>query len=324
MDIVDQQGNILFVNKNLEKIVGKQSIGKKCWELYKDNKEQCHICPLRSEFKIGHTSAIETESCFGGRAFQISHTGMIYNGKRAVLEIFEDITTRKQIEHYREGLVRTVSHELKNPLTIIKESINLILDGVAGGMNEEQKKVLSAASNNINRLIRIASNLLDMSKLEMNKLQLKRSTVDLNQLVGEAAMFLKNRAKEKGIELKINIPDKKIFVYADGDRLTQVFTNLIVNAIKFTDKGFVEIKIKPKNSTVECSIKDTGRGISRKDQQNLFGLFQQFGGPAIDPDKGAGLGLYIVKGIIDLHGGKIRVESKIGQGSKFIFTLPKK
>lgn len=337
MDIVDEEGNIRFLNEKMEAIVGKDAIGKKCWLLYRDDKQRCTDCPLIKGIEIGQTKTIDASGCFGGRVFQISHTGMLFEGKVSVLEIFLDITERKKIEEelvqaneqlmgldkLKTEFVSNVSHELRTPLSIIKEGISLVIDGISGQINEKQQKILNTSRDNIDRLARIINELLDISKIEAGRVELKREQLNIMDIVKQVVVSFEPLIKQKGLELKTGLPEKKIDVYADQDKIIQVFTSLLSNALKFTQNGFIEISVKESGDMIECSILDTGAGIAREDMPKIFSNFQQFSRVAGVGEKGTGLGLSISKGLVELHKGKIEVESELGKGTKFSFTIPK-
>jgi nitrogen-specific signal transduction histidine kinase len=229
----------------------------------------------------------------------------------------------KRLDQLKSDFVSNVSHELRTPLAITKLGVNLVLNRTTGEINEKQKEVLSDAKSNIDRLARIIDGLLDISKIEAGKVELKRRLVDIAGLIRQITSSFELSLKEKNLELKVNIPEKQIDAYIDPDKITQVFTNLIGNALKFTDRGYIEISLQEKEREIACVVADTGLGISEEDLPNVFSKFEQFGRLPGPGEKGTGLGLAITKGIIELHGGKIWVESKLGQGAKFSFILPK-
>lgn len=254
--------------------------------------------------------------------------------QEATLNILEDLQEVKdslersnkelrQIDKLKSEFVSTVSHELRTPLSIIKEGVSLVLDKVPGDINEKQAKILDISKFNIDRLARIIDSLLDISKIEAGKVELKRSLTNISDIVRQVATSFETKVKEKGLELRLNIDDGAGKAYVDPDRIAQVLTNLIGNAIKFTLAGHIEVSCKEKDDTVVCSVADTGVGIARTDIPKLFDKFQQFGRLAGAGEKGTGLGLSIAKGIIEMHKGTISVESDIGRGSRFIFTLHK-
>ena len=229
----------------------------------------------------------------------------------------------KEMYENKSEFISMVSHELRTPLTTIREAVAQVSDGLFGAINKEQNEFLSICLGDIDRLGRIVNNLLDISRMEAGKLELKRRRVELNDLIKKACQSFELQLKEKGLQLIVNVPTEEIEVYIDADKIVQVFTNLIGNALKFTEKGHIEISALEKENEIECSVSDTGIGISEEQLPKLFKKFQQVGGDSEVGKKGSGLGLSITKGIVELHAGSIRVESKSDQGSRFIFTLPK-
>ncbi len=254
------------------------------------------------------------------------------------IAVKEDITERKKmleelkqknfalekLDQLKSDFVSMVSHELRTPLAITKEGISLVLDKVTGNINSKQSKILTTAKNNIDRLARIINSLLDISKIEAGKIELKKKTVDMRVLIENVVMMFESKAKEKGLELKVSLPlNERLNFYVDEDRIIQVFTNLISNALKFTTQGEVNISLAPKENEVEFIVSDTGVGIAGEDLPKVFDKFQQFGRTGGSGGVGTGLGLSIAKGLVELHRGRIWVESEVGKGAKFIFTLPK-
>ncbi len=240
-----------------------------------------------------------------------------------IATIFRDVTKEKEVDRMKTEFVSTVSHELRTPLSITKEGLSLVLDGITGIIDEKQKRVLVTAKSNIDRLANIIDSLLDISKIEAGKVELKIDTVNLNDLISGLVSSFSNRAMNKGLELKVNLPEKQINVCVDAEKLIQIFTNLTANALKFTSKGYIEVSALEKEDEVECSVLDTGIGISGDDLPKVFSKFQQFSRVPGAGEKGTGLGLSIAKALVELHYGKIWVESQFGKGSKFSFTLPK-
>jgi len=240
-----------------------------------------------------------------------------------VLSSGEDITTRRRLDQLKDEFLSTVSHELRTPLTTIREVVSQVLDGILGDTTKEQRDFLSMCLEDVDRLTRIVNDLLDISKIEAKKFEIKREIVDIAGLAkGVLSAFLP-RAKENRLGLKLSLSKKVIDVYADRDNVTQVFTNLVGNAMKFTSAGSIEICVVDKEDWVECSVSDTGRGIAEEYLPKIFDKFQQLDRVYGPGQKGTGLGLSIVKGIIELHKGKVWVTSKLNEGSKFTFTLPK-
>ncbi len=327
--IVNKNGNIEYVNPAMLKIAGSsvnQFMGMNVFN-FPPYEEVGLTGKIRSGLKGEYfrLDSVQYTSYFGKKTTFRNFYGIPLEDEvaRKVLVVVEDITERKRLEQMKDEFLNTVSHELRTPLAIMKEGISQIIEGIHGNINEKQGHLLTMSLGSIDRITRIVGSLLDISKIESGKVVLRREVIDVTGLargvIGDFLIY----AQKKGLELKENFSQKKIEVYADKDRVIQAFTNLVGNAIKFTDKGYVEIGVSDKGDTIECSVTDTGCGISENDLPRLFGKFEQFGHPATSGDKGIGLGLAITKGIVELHQGKISVESKLNQGMKIVFTLPK-
>jgi len=237
--------------------------------------------------------------------------------------IFRDITKEKDADAAKTEFISTVSHELRTPLAITKEGLSLILDKIAGNITEKQEMILNTAQDNISRLSRLINNLLDISKIEAGKMEVRNSKLDIAVLTKKVLADFEVKAKEKKLDLLLKYPDHPIEVFADRDKIIQVFTNLISNALKFTVEGHIRISAKISGEFIEITVADTGIGISEENLKRTFSKFQQFGRAAGEGEKGTGLGLSIAKGLVEMHGGKIWIESKVGVGTKFIFTLRK-
>jgi len=242
------------------------------------------------------------------------------NDQEALKKLNEEL---RRLNRLKSEFIATVSHELRTPLTIIKEFSTIILDGIPGKINDKQKEYLSIINENTDRLTRLVNNLLDMSKIEAHRIELKRELTDIVELAKAAAAGFEPFAKNKKLELKRSFPPGKVELYIDKDAVSEVFVNLLSNAVKFTEKGRVEIFIADKTVEVECAVSDTGIGISDEDMSKIFGKFEQFGRVDGPGEKGTGLGLAISKSLIELHHGTIKVESKPDLGTKILFTLPK-
>jgi len=254
--------------------------------------------------------------------------------ERAMLHMMGDLDSAKketdeanrellELSRLKSDFVSTVSHELRTPLTVTREAISQVLDGVYGEINKEQRKFLSMSIGGIDRLSRLIGNLLDISKIEAHKIELKREWIGIVSLAEEVCSSFASAFHGKGLETKCSFPKEEIELYLDKDRIIQVFVNLMSNALKFTSAGSVEISIDDGEEGVVCAVSDTGIGISDEDLPKVFSRFEQFGREFESAGKGTGLGLAISRGIIELHRGKIRAESRLGAGTKISFTLPK-
>ena len=239
-----------------------------------------------------------------------------------VLGINIDITRQKELEQTKDGFVNMVSHELQTPVAIVRECISQVVEGMHDGLNPKQKEVLGTALKSLDRLSRLVRDTLNISRIESGKMALKKERFDMGALIKEVTGSFRLSVLEKGLGLKETLPQNKIEILADRDKITEILTNLIGNAVKFTDKGSVDVTLADGPQQIEVAVSDSGTGISREDMGKLFHKFEQFGKAAAE-GKGTGLGLVITRSLIELHGGKITVGSEPGKGSKFSFTLPK-
>jgi two-component system phosphate regulon sensor histidine kinase PhoR len=243
-----------------------------------------------------------------------------------VVAILRDITKRKEIEEAKSNFISTVSHELRTPLTSIKNAVSII--EMSDVIDNELQRFLDIALRNIDRLEKMINEILTFSKLENGKMDMNFQSIDIKSLSHEVINNIQGLAIRKSIEIDEIIPSDLPKVYADSDKLEQVLTNIIDNAIKFTpDSGRIAIEAKlskdgsksPSTEFIEISVSDTGIGIASEDQERIFDRFER----ATLYNKGVGLGLAIAKKIVDNHSGKIWVESELGKGSKFTFTIPR-
>jgi len=247
------------------------------------------------------------------------------------LHLAKDITEKKRYEQrlkeldkMKSDFVSNVSHELRTPLTAIKGSVDNMLDGLTGPINEKQLRYLTRVKSNVDRLSRLINDTLDLSKIESGRTELKPAQLALDTLAREIAENLRPLANEKAIRIEVLSPGPSVKAWADRDKVTQVFMNLIGNALKFTPpQGRVTVAVRQNGDQwVQVSVSDTGPGIPLEEAAKIFHKFYQIAHGAKQKAKGTGLGLAISKALIEMHGGKIWVESELGKGSAFFFTLP--
>ncbi|MBI3550494.1 MAG: PAS domain-containing protein [Elusimicrobia bacterium] len=244
-----------------------------------------------------------------------------------VIGIARDVTAQKAAEEklqeaaqIKADFAAMVSHELRTPLTAIKLVIDMIVDRTLGPVNEEQNSALVTAQRSIDRLSRLINETLDFQKLESGKMEFRVSEADVNRLVQEVVISFEPVAKGRSITLLTNVAKDLPKVRCDKDKITQVVTNLLSNALKFT-AGPITVSTAMDGSDVRVSVKDSGPGVSPEDQTRLFQSFVQLEGTR-SIQGGTGLGLAISKKIIERHDGKIGIQSKVGDGATFFFTLP--
>jgi signal transduction histidine kinase len=230
----------------------------------------------------------------------------------------------KDLDKLKSAFLSNVSHELRTPLAAVKSLIVNMLDGVTGTLNDKQVRYVTGIKESTERLTRLINDLLDLSVIEKGRTELKPAHFSLNQLVDEVAGHLRPTADEKLIHLQGPPANEAVTVWADRDKITQVLTNLIGNAVKFTSsQGQVNISLHKNGAAwVEVSVADTGPGIAPNEVNRIFDEFYQIRRSGEKKSKGVGLGLSISKKLVEMHGGKIWVESVLGEGSTFSFTVP--
>lgn len=256
--------------------------------------------------------------------FSVYAQNLINARKQMELALLEANRRLKELDRLKSDFLSTVSHELRTPIAIMREGVSLCMDEGVGTLNAVQAKLLSDTLSSIDRLNRLVTDLLDLSRIEEGKLRLRKSVFDICQVAKHMVEAYRGQAEKKHIRLKLELPNRPVKLFADEDKVMQIFNNLLSNAMRFTNEdGAIAIRIADKEAAVQCTVQDTGVGISEENAKKLFSKFEQVGrvhGPGY---KGTGLGLAICKGLVQKHGGRIWVESKIGKGSKFIFELKK-
>jgi len=472
MNIVDENGNVLYFSKGLHQHFGTVALGKKCWELYRDDRKQCDDCPLRGGIKVGLTETYESHGVLGGKIFEISHTGMIFNGQKAMFEIFIDITERKQMEEallvsedkfkyifdnsivgksitlptgeinvnnafcdmlgytpeelkntkwadishpddlalsneilnsivscekesarftkryfhkngsviwadvstsvrrdnvgkplyfmtsvidiserirseqelivakehaeesdrLKSAFLANMSHEIRTPMNGILGFAELLTESELE--SEKQQEYVQIIQRSGVRMLNIINDIVDISKIESGLMEVKLAESNINEQIEFIYTFFKPEVEKKRIQLSYrnSLPVKEAILKTDREKVYAILTNLIKNAIKFTETGSIEFGYEIVESRLSASlnrssslrfyVKDTGIGIPNDRQAAIFERFIQADIVDIKARQGAGLGLAIVKAYVEMLGGQIWVESEVGKGSTFYFTLP--
>ena len=222
----------------------------------------------------------------------------------------------------KSNFLATMSHELRTPLNAILGYTELILDNIYGETPEKMREVLDRLQANGKHLLGLINDVLDLSKIEAGQLTLSLADYSLKDVVHTVFTGVESLATGKKLKLTTDVAQNLPIGHGDERRLAQVLLNLVGNAIKFTDTGEVAIKAAAANGSFTVTVHDSGPGIEPSDQEKIFGEFQQADNAATKRKGGTGLGLSIAKRIIEMHGGRIWVESEIGKGSTFAFTIP--
>ena len=231
-------------------------------------------------------------------------------------------TQLQRLDQIKDEFLANTSHELRTPLNGIIGIAESLLDGVAGELNDRQKANLAMVVSSGMRLANLVNDILDFAKLKNRDIELQRQSVDFRQITEIVLRVCRPLVASKSLELNNAIPEELVAVEGDENRLQQIMYNLVGNAIKFTESGAVTVSAIALDGMVEVTVADTGIGISPDKFGDIFKSFEQVDASVSREYGGTGLGLGITKQLVELHGGTIRVESELSQGSRFIFTLP--
>jgi two-component system, NtrC family, sensor histidine kinase KinB len=325
--VTDGEGLVTKLNPAAEEIFGseRENTGKHVGDVARDIRIAGAVAEaIESQRPVageGMSSVLPLAVDGSERAFRLRTTPMRDNGSRLLgaVTLLEDITHLREIDRLKSEFIANASHELRTPLTSVQMGVHLLLEGAAGDLNDKQTEVLSACREDCERLDKLMRDLLDLSKIEAGESQPELNTVKTREFIINVTEDLRPRVESKGLAfnvlVSVGLPD----VFIDGSQIERVLANLVVNAIRYTKQGEIRIAAEPRGSYVAISVSDTGTGIPQEYLPHIFDKFVQVPGTATG---GAGLGLAISRLIVEAHGGQISVQSEVGQGSTFTFTLP--
>ncbi len=292
--------------------------------------EQVHRVDLRMFRKDGSVIWVNLQASLiqiEGNFFVQAVFTDISKRKEVEFLINQEIKKLKELDKIRKNLISRVAHELKTPIATVCGGAELLSDHYNQNLEYEQKDLIDLIGKGGNRLKYLVDNLIDISRMEYDKFELKKQKFDLSKLIKESSEEMESFARKRNVTFKLNLPDN-LFLNIDKIRIEQVIMNLLSNAIKNTQpKGEVDISLEKISNWASISVKDTGVGLTREEMDILFkrfGKLERVGdGLEFIDIQGSGLGLFISKEIVDLHGGNIRVESEgRNKGSEFIIKLP--
>lgn len=330
--VTDEEHRLMLVNKSAERIFNireKDVLNKHFLETIKREDMFAIIDKVRKrkntdEYKKYTDITIKIEDIT--RYYRMNVTPIkTRNGDNiGVVTLIQDITKLKEVEQIKSEFVSTVSHEFRTPLTSISMSVGLLLDKVIGDINEDQKELLEAVKEDGERLRNLVSDLLDLSRIESGKIQMDFDAYSINDIVMHAANSFKIQAKDKNVHIKVDVKEHLSKVKADFNKISWVLTNLIGNALRYVPRdgtGKIEINAKETANKILVCVADNGQGIPEEYQQKIFEKFIQINDGSGGNTGGTGLGLAISKEIVNAHGGEIWLQSQLGKGSTFYFTL---
>jgi NtrC-family two-component system sensor histidine kinase KinB len=325
--VTDGEGCVTKLNPAAEEIFGseKENTGKHVGEVARDVRIAGAVAEaLESQRPVageGMSSVLPLAVDGSERAFRLRTTPMRDNGHQLLgaVTILEDITHLREIDRLKSEFIATASHELRTPLTSVQMGVHLLLEGALGELTDQQNEVLQACRQDCERLDKLMRDLLDLSRIEAGESQPQLAWISAGDLLTAAINELRPQVEAKGLELKVAIPVDLPLVSVDRMQIERVISNLVINALRHTKNGEITISAEQRDNHVAISVADTGSGIPTEYLPHIFDKFVQVPDA---PTGGAGLGLTISKSIVEAHGGQISVQSQVGQGSTFTFTLP--
>jgi len=325
--VTDAEGCVTRLNPAAEEIFGSEAenAGKHVGEVARDARIAGAVAEaLHSQRAVageGSSSVLPLAVAGSERSFRLRTTPMRDTEKHLLgaVTLLEDITHLREIDRLKSEFIATASHELRTPLTSVQMGVHLLMEGAAGELNDKQAEVLGACREDCERLDRLMRDLLDLSKIEAGESQPELLPTKVRELILDEAETLRPQVEAKDLSFVVDLPVELPRVTADRPQVERVIANLVVNAIRYTKQGEIRIKAEPRGDYVIVSVSDTGEGIPPEYLSHIFDKFVQVPGAATG---GAGLGLAISRLIVEAHGGQISVQSEVGHGSTFTFTLP--
>jgi signal transduction histidine kinase len=237
--------------------------------------------------------------------------------------VFHDISSFKELDEMKNDFVRMVSHELRSPLAAIRQQHTVILDGLAGELQPKQVEMLSRAQARIQGLLDLINDLLDLSRMEAGRGQLEQVPLQLGKVLQEVVELLQARAEDQQVRLLLELPAPLPLILADRRSMEEVFINLVSNAVNYSpDGGQVTISGMSHGDYLEVAVRDNGIGIEPEEIGKIFDKFYRVKHPKTRRVIGTGLGLSLVKGLVEAHRGTVEVESEVGRGTVFRVLLP--
>jgi two-component system, NtrC family, sensor histidine kinase KinB len=325
--VTDGDGCVTKLNPAAQEIFGseKENAGKHVGEVARDARIAGAVAEaLHSQRAVageGSASILPLDVAGSERAFRLRTTPMRDNENHLLgaVTLLEDITHLREVDRLKSEFIATASHELRTPLTSVQMGVHLLLEGAAGELNDKQTEVLGACREDCERLDKLMRDLLDLSRIEAGESQPELKPIKARELILDEAEILRPQVEARALSFGVDIPVDLPLIMADRSQIERVVANLVVNAIRYTRQGEIRIGAELRGHYVAVAVSDTGEGIPPEYLPHIFDKFVQVPGAATG---GAGLGLAICRLIVEAHGGQISVQSEIGHGSTFTFTLP--
>ena len=334
--VTDAEMNIIHVNGTVAELfgfAGGEAVGKPVGAVIRDERIMALIRsasqkspnkpaeePAESPVNYLQFDGGETQLFFRPKVTNVyDNENQLYG----VLTILQDVTQFKELDRMKSDFIATLSHEFRTPLTSINMSVDILNQELLGPLNDRQKELINATKEDVQRLTKLARELLQLSKLESGKLHFKNEELNVRSLIEFTTKPLQIQFQEKNVRLVSEIPADLSPLIADEQQLSWVITNLLTNALKYTGAGgTVTIRVKETAGAMVFEVEDTGQGIASEYLASIFDKFVQVKSASVSTPGSVGLGLAIAKEIVEAYGGRIWAESEVGRGSKFSFVLP--
>ncbi len=318
--IVSPEYQILWMNRAAEEIFGEGQRGGACHHVFYDRTEPCEVC------QKSKGSARWRAMLKNGKSYRFI-SAVVRNGRGEVekLAVGTDITPDEEVQKIHKTFISNVSHDLRTPLAAIDQYVNILLEGLAGELTEEQRSYVDVIGRSSFRLHNLVENLIDANKILSGDFKLRMEVVSIQDILDVVVHLLQSQAEDRGLAFQVQVADDLPPVYADKARVAQVVANIAGNSIKFTEQGMMQIRagFMPRDEgRVIVSVEDTGIGVPKEDLGKIFELFYRVEKDKVYVEEGAGLGLSISREIVRAHGGTLWAESMEGMGSAFHFALP--
>ena len=337
--VLDHNGRVLLVNPAAEELLGfsgmalegehfRHMLGLGEAELDRDLAQALYSelfkrLGAEEEAPSAMESSVRLQA--GSRVLAVTMAPLLLSlgGTPGLVAALRDISREAEVERLKNEFISTVSHELRTPMTSIKGYTDLLFLGMAGGLTDAQRNFLKIIKSNADRLTALVNDILDISRIETGRMRLTVSSLDLGQIINQAVVSFQGQYQEKGLELIWEEPEGLPDARGDAARVAQVLSNLLANAWQYTPSGgTVVIAVHAVDGFLQTDISDTGIGIAPDDAARIFDRFYRADHPLVREAEGTGLGLSIVRMFVEMLGGQIWVESELGKGTTFSFTLP--
>jgi PAS domain S-box-containing protein len=333
----DAHGVILLVNTAAEQILGRSAesvLGqdvRTVFEVFSPGGREKALSGIESlmasaaspDFKSEtvQTMLETTDRTVGAHLAPVVAQGDEFLG---IVTVFRDITKEAEADRAKRKFITGISHELRTPMTSVKGYTDLLCKGRVGDVNKEQQKFLSAIKSNADRLAALINDLIDLAQLEEGPGKMDLKPLQMEEVIREATSLWRQPIEEKGLTLEVDVAEGLPEVRGDRERIVQVLANLLSNACQYTlSGGRIALSVSLAEETLRVDVTDTGIGIAPEDQDRVFDRFYRADHPVVQQESdGAGLGLALAKMFVEMHGGRIWVDSELGRGSTFSFTLP--